>query len=169
MNRERPLLEMWMVNIPDDRGHVRRCRMGGTWYWPGTYPSEPERQLHIQLRRAGNQTNRRAAVILGVMAAIVLIGITELIRQLNIEVDTWVAILAAMPLVWLLWDLLLLGPQVRPAYRREHRRIAMAYNCCPWCMYNLAGQQPADDGCTVCPECGGAWRMSAAGQPASAA
>ncbi len=30
---------------------------------------------------------------------------------------------------------------------------------CLICEYNLAGLQPESDGCTVCPECGGAWRI----------
>lgn len=39
---------------------------------------------------------------------------------------------------------------------REHAR-------CPACVYNLAGcPVAADDGCTVCPECGAAWRLDIA-------
>ncbi len=29
---------------------------------------------------------------------------------------------------------------------------------CPGCDYSIAELEPADDGCTVCPECGAAWR-----------
>jgi hypothetical protein len=31
MKRERPVLDLWMVNIRDERGRVRTCRMAGTW------------------------------------------------------------------------------------------------------------------------------------------
>jgi len=34
---------------------------------------------------------------------------------------------------------------------------------CPACAYNINEIQPDPDGCTVCPECGAAWRMSNAG------
>lgn len=30
---------------------------------------------------------------------------------------------------------------------------------CPACAYRIAGVPPEHDGCTVCPECGAAWRM----------
>ena len=30
---------------------------------------------------------------------------------------------------------------------------------CPACAYWIAGVPPESDGCTVCPECGAAWRM----------
>jgi hypothetical protein len=32
---------------------------------------------------------------------------------------------------------------------------------CPSCGYHLTGVLPADDECTVCPECGAAWRCDA--------
>jgi hypothetical protein len=31
---------------------------------------------------------------------------------------------------------------------------------CPACQYSLASLEPATDGCTVCPECSGAWRLA---------
>lgn len=31
---------------------------------------------------------------------------------------------------------------------------------CPACQYSLASLEPATDGCTVCPECGAAWRLA---------
>lgn len=30
---------------------------------------------------------------------------------------------------------------------------------CPTCDHDLASRPPEDDGCTLCPECGSAWRM----------
>lgn len=34
---------------------------------------------------------------------------------------------------------------------------------CPSCAYRIDGVTPEGDGCTVCPECGGAWRLGDAG------
>jgi hypothetical protein len=70
----------------------------------------------------------------------------------------WVALLATVPVAWLMSDVLVQGPLVRPAYRRKHREVALRYVRCPWCMYNLLGQPTQQDGCIVCPEYGGAWR-----------
>jgi hypothetical protein len=30
---------------------------------------------------------------------------------------------------------------------------------CAACGYDLIGQEPEEDGCRVCPECGAAWRI----------
>lgn len=41
-----------------------------------------------------------------------------------------------------------------------HARDAMLeYDLCPHCAHGLGGIPPEADGCTVCPECGSAWRI----------
>lgn len=40
---------------------------------------------------------------------------------------------------------------------------------CASCGYRIDEIEPEDDGCTVCPECGAAWRLQDAGSDASAA
>lgn len=37
--------------------------------------------------------------------------------------------------------------------------VCVRNSICPACGYNLKGLEPQDDGCTVCPECGAAWRL----------
>jgi len=41
---------------------------------------------------------------------------------------------------------------------RNAAAVHLARNKCPSCGYSLSELPPANDGCTVCPECGGAWR-----------
>ncbi|MFO0861538.1 MAG: hypothetical protein U0570_13370 [Phycisphaerales bacterium] len=36
---------------------------------------------------------------------------------------------------------------------------------CPSCRYGLASIEPEADGCTVCPECGGAWELNRNAEP----
>jgi len=40
-----------------------------------------------------------------------------------------------------------------------------AHGFCASCGYSLRGLQPAEDGCLVCPECGGAWRAGRITRP----
>jgi hypothetical protein len=48
--------------------------------------------------------------------------------------------------------------------RNEARRRAVAMvGTCPACMYDLSGSVAESDGCTVCPECGAAWRVGGRG------
>lgn len=44
-------------------------------------------------------------------------------------------------------------------WRREVRVLPGLAPGCLACMYDLAGVPTADDGCTVCPECGAAWDL----------
>jgi hypothetical protein len=38
--------------------------------------------------------------------------------------------------------------------------VSVALGRCPCCNYELTQLPPEDDGCTVCPECGAAWRLT---------
>lgn len=44
--------------------------------------------------------------------------------------------------------------------RLRFTRLVLEQGHCPSCGYALADIPAADDGCTVCPECGSAWRIS---------
>lgn len=41
----------------------------------------------------------------------------------------------------------------------RYMRGMIPLRCCPVCTYNLRGLECEADGCTVCPECGAAWRL----------
>jgi hypothetical protein len=43
---------------------------------------------------------------------------------------------------------------------RPFPRTVLGFGRCPACMYSLAELPAESDGCTVCPECGGAWRLT---------
>jgi hypothetical protein len=45
-------------------------------------------------------------------------------------------------------------------FLRRGVRLLLRDRLCPACGYRLSGIAPADDGCTVCPECGAAWRFT---------
>jgi hypothetical protein len=58
----------------------------------------------------------------------------------------------------MLWVPLLLGI-LRGAFRRELVAGNLVINQCGACGYNLNATATASDGCTVCPECGAAWKL----------
>ena len=39
------------------------------------------------------------------------------------------------------------------------KETSLAVGCCPSCGYSISEISPQDDGCTICPECGAAWRL----------
>jgi len=46
--------------------------------------------------------------------------------------------------------------------RDRYHRVILAKEYCPSCGYRLVAAPPEGDGCTVCPECGAAWRLPCA-------
>lgn len=46
----------------------------------------------------------------------------------------------------------------RPAPTYESFGALLAHGYCPSCGYRIDDFRPEPDGCTVCPECGAAWR-----------
>jgi hypothetical protein len=92
------------------------------------------------------------AVLLAALTPLLLVGIgieTRIIAALGVYFVAFCLLLMVyaryVPLIaWPLWREALLGEQ-----------------CCPGCGYRLAELPPDDDGCRVCPECGGAWRLHA--------
>lgn len=42
---------------------------------------------------------------------------------------------------------------------RGERGWCLVMRCCPACNYDMSGLTTRDDGLTVCPECGAAWRL----------
>ncbi len=43
--------------------------------------------------------------------------------------------------------------------RDRYHRVILTKGYCPSCGYRLVSARPEGDGCTVCPECGAAWRL----------
>lgn len=71
----------------------------------------------------------------------------------------WTVLPVLAVLLWLLNRSL-----ARRGSPRRTRRVASLladHGLCPTCAYRLTDLRPEQDGCTVCPECGGAWRRSA--------
>jgi len=78
----------------------------------------------------------------------------------------------APPMVWLtvapVWLALLWWLNRVLARRGDERRtdrvasMLASHGLCPTCAYSLDDLAPEPDGCTVCPECGGAWKRRAA-------
>lgn len=155
---------MWIVHITDDRGRIHRCRMRGTIGWKSTYSSPPTAQVQKALKQAARTEWLVAGILLIAAVPILVLMIVPLSQRLPTwpAWSHWLILYAAIPVIWLLFDLIVLGPYIRPAYRRDHRRIALANGHCPACLYRIADLEPDHDGCIVCPECGGAWRPTRA-------
>ena len=68
-------------------------------------------------------------------------------------------VVAGVYVAWAFWRRRVLQ---RRGLAQHHAQAWLARGRCPGCGYSLRGLQPAGDGCRVCPECGGAWKISPA-------
>jgi len=62
----------------------------------------------------------------------------------------WIVSLWLRPLTGRFWN-----KSVAP----EYENVLISKKLCPACVYSLDSLTPEPDGCTVCPECGAAWRL----------
>jgi hypothetical protein len=122
-------------------------------------PIEIRRKLQHELKTVRSSPKVAAAGILSTIALIPYIIALRLFVLAYLEHIPWasshwyVAAFAPAPLLW--WWITRSGRQLtaRAITRLGH---------CASCGYSLANLAPADDGCTLCPECGSAWRIPAA-------
>ncbi len=61
--------------------------------------------------------------------------------------------------VWLVFAMVIFTRLMKVSLIRWQSRGLVAIGRCPSCGYDLLNLPVADDGCSVCPECGAAWRV----------
>lgn len=95
-----------------------------------------------------------------VMSALGYAALSTLTKQAPILPPLVLAfVVAGLYVAWAFWRRRVLQ---RRGLAQHHAQAWLARGRCPGCGYSLRGLQPAGDGCRVCPECGGAWRIAPA-------
>jgi hypothetical protein len=156
--RELPILEMWLVNIADDRGVVRRCRMTGRRSHIRAQAPDLSLDEVRQLQQVAAKGMVVPGAIMGSLFGMSFVAWNALVgRHLNPRWFGELSVFLLIPGLWIISDFAVLS-RYRPRYARARRRAALELGLCPWCYYRLNGEADPD-GLTVCPECGGAWRM----------
>ncbi|MBX3323084.1 MAG: hypothetical protein KF757_08860 [Phycisphaeraceae bacterium] len=95
-------------------------------------------------------------VIVSLSALICALGVEE---HVNGNTAWWQMAMAVCVAIVLITSVLLSSRIDRWQLRREFARFTKAEPACLVCGYELVGLAAEHDGCTVCPECGGAWRV----------
>lgn len=115
---------------------------------------------HIPLERTKSSDIRRG-VLFGLLALPLLLvaALAPAFMSFQWKWPLWLMLLAAVPLG-------LIPPIVTIFVMRRTMggRLARVYahaGYCGSCGHDLAGILPEQDGCSVCPECGSAWRVGA--------
>ncbi|MCC7388765.1 MAG: hypothetical protein IT431_08340 [Phycisphaerales bacterium] len=155
--------------LEDDRGvchaqkpvHIKdrsSFRLQG-WFRPSVPYGEGSDPCHLRAMLERQAIGRRAMengpnrVLLGVIALIFVAGAAAVWSE-----SRGIAILSlCMPGLALLVD-----ATDRRRFRHRYERVRILPPACLACLYELSGLTTEPDGCTICPECGAAWRLSLA-------
>lgn len=118
----------------------------------GSQLSKGERAKFVSPRQA------RLARVSIVTSSIVLCAISiRSIFSASLPRLAWAAAFVVVMTALMFW--VVLPPLRRMMWVSEWKEKYKAIGRCPACQYQLADFGPEEDGCTVCPECGGAWRL----------
>jgi len=116
------------------------------------------------------ETERARAGVPGIVAVTMVCLLTAAgVSEIALMVSRWPGLMGGWIIyAWPLGAVVLVALICEPLARWKHaRRLAdclLAFRCCAACGYDLRSTPVAQDGCTVCPECGAAWRLPTASQ-----
>ena len=145
MQRTRRIAIRWKLWVWDDRG-VRRTMVEGL-----------QRSLHRKIcyHYMNEFAMQRPAMAVGfVLLVVLLAGMPVFETVSGLEFPGWL-VFSLVP--WTLWLVIVIikSQAIATLCAFLHRAV------CPSCEYPLVQLTPESDGCSICPECGGAWRLPA--------
>ncbi len=110
------------------------------------------REMRLSLKQAGAgvQLLMIASYCVFLLGALILIVILDPAKLIATAMVCGAGIIATLFTFY--FKLQMINPERLVRLMLEHRQ-------CPACDYNLRSLPMEHDGCTVCPECGAAWRM----------
>lgn len=162
--KHRTLWKRWrddrlVLRIPDDRG--RQVAVLDPLLVKAS-PTTGEGEIASRLAWA--RTELRAGtfglrlLVASVLSWLAFPVLEEVGASAGVAVMTFVLLLIGLLVLNRIW--------VRSGTTRRCRRVAAQLagaGICPTCAYSIAELQEEHDGCTVCPECGGAWKYANTG------
>lgn len=161
---ERLFLDIARVEIPDHRGKGQVVAFMDLIGSPRGYASTPPREVLRAIRRRMVQRSWAVGLVLGSMMIVAICAVfTILLLKFGTRPGVFygACLLSLAPLA-ILYELTALKI-FRRVYRTVFPEAVLAQGFCPHCLYDLRGVAAREgDGCTICPECAGAWKMPGA-------
>lgn len=155
------------MKIEDDRGRTHDVsRVGATrieLYARGKSMQDIARQIKLKSSKSVVWTETIGMLLLSFPFLMAVYGLVVVINN-----SQPLGFILFLFVIALLGVLLLLAAVTRPkTLRREVNRLSSELKMlratsreCYICKYDLEGLTHEPDGCTVCPECGGAWMIA---------
>ncbi len=145
-------------SIKDDRGRSVPFRMVTGLRVSREIPEQARREIDDQVK-ADFRADRRWKIELAIGLTVFMGILVALLVIPGLGYRPGMFALPPLVVVVFLWS-------GRRYVRDGYHRVFLAKEYCPSCGYRLLGAPPEGDGCTVCPECGAAWRLPCASAPA---
>jgi hypothetical protein len=137
----------------------------GRWFRTGIVPIDVLKRIGERAERDASRKRKGPASNAPLLYVSGVMGVMFVYQQLRQEYPDAARLFALISVATLTGMLIYRGrrasnttPFIVLAFLDERR--------CPSCGYDLTGCDTAEDGCTVCPECGAAWRIGPA-QPSA--
>ena len=138
-------------SVTDDRGRSVPFRMVTGLRVSREIPEDARRKIEDQVK-ADFGADRRWKIELAIGLTVFMGILVALLMIPGLGYQRAMFALPPLVVVVFLWS-------GRRYVRNRYHRVILAMEYCPSCGYRLVGTPPEGDGCTVCPECGAAWRL----------
>ena len=155
------------MHVTDDRGRLvklipqRQLSIGPGL--PSPIPMEARQRMHGEAQDVYRTREMLVPLVIGLLCIFIWAGIwvnfaPRLFSHFPAHPTVQgiiTGLLPSLPLPFVMYFII-------RASRHRVARIVAHHGYCATCGYQLAGLTPAPDRCTVCPECGSAWRIPTA-------
>ena len=148
------------MKIRDDRGQLVQVLEEHTFV-VSLWPLDQDRDLTEDIERKSSRRGVRIEVGFFVGVGIIQVGIGLGLLLLRNDMGWVASIIIALggATLWYAWTHPERMRRQVQRLRVERTRVWDRGTSCPGCLYDLRTIRRDPDGCTVCPECGGAWRI----------
>jgi len=147
---------MFRLFITDHRGNTHRISLAQL------------NQMDLSSREsdAAKELRKRAALYGIVLGAVVITAATGMYQAiapgLGLPIGGWRGLFVQIAITtpFVLFTGMLIMPRIARARSGRLVSALLAESRCGRCAQPLDGLEPEPDGCTVCPECGAAWKLN---------
>ena len=136
----------------DGRGpQVHRCARSS---WPADLPRYVRRALgRAEMGSRYFAGSYALTLLAGLAIGVMMVPIRLALTAGAVAASVFVALIFVHTRIW------------HHGYEAIARDAMFSFGRCPSCAYELRAAPIQDDGCSVCPECGAAWRLTKSEAP----
>ncbi len=122
-------------------------------------PADVRRRIEDRLRTPLTKASNRYAWAVSVACIMLSLWLVPVLMKSGLSAYAWAPLLVVANVGAWMACAFVYRWLVHRGFTSEFVAAFLADKRCPACTYDLDGAAAGADGCTVCPECGAAWRV----------